>query len=78
VLVTDQGIAVNPARPEIAARLKAAHLKVATIEELKARAEKVVGKPEPLPFGEKVVGIVTYRDGSVIDIIREIKNDGEA
>lgn len=78
VLVTDQGIAVNPARPEIAARLKAAHLKVATIEELKARAEKVVGKPEPLPFGEKIVGIVTYRDGSVIDVIREIKNDGEA
>jgi citrate lyase subunit alpha/citrate CoA-transferase len=72
VLVTDQGIAVNPNRPEIEARLKAAHMKVTPIEALQTRAEKVVGKPEPLPFLEKAVGIVTYRDGSVIDVIRQI------
>ncbi len=77
VLVTDQGIAVNPRRPEIVQRLKAAHLDVTTIQELKERAERVVGKPDPLPFGDKIVGIVTYRDGTVIDVIREIKDSQE-
>ncbi|MDD3919566.1 MAG: citrate lyase subunit alpha, partial [Eubacteriales bacterium] len=77
VIVTDQGIAVNPRRPEIRERLIAAHLDVTTIEELRERAERVVGKPAPLPFGEKIVGIVTYRDGSVIDVIREIKETEE-
>ncbi|MDL2257912.1 citrate lyase subunit alpha [Eubacteriales bacterium OttesenSCG-928-K08] len=77
VLVTDQGVAVNPRRPEIAERLKAARLDVTTIDELKARAERVVGVPEPLPFGEKIVGVVTYRDGSVIDVIHEILDENE-
>ncbi len=76
VIVTDQGVAVNPRRPEIAERLRAAHINVTPIEELKLRAEKVAGKPDPLPLGDKVVGIVTYRDGSIIDVIHEIK-DGE-
>lgn len=74
VLVTDQGIAVNPRRPEIAERLRAARLPVTTVEELKARAERIVGKPDQLPFGEKIVGIVTYRDGTVIDVIHEIRD----
>lgn len=75
VLVTDQGIAVNPLRPEIAGRLRAAHMEVFSIEALKQRAESVVGRPEPLPFGEKIVGVVTYRDGSVIDVIRNIMDE---
>lgn len=75
VIVTDQGIAVNPRRPEIEARLCAAHLDVTSIGELKARAENVAGTPEPLPFGEKIVGVVTYRDGTVIDVIRQIMDD---
>ncbi len=74
VLVTDQGIAVNPLRPEIRERLTKAHLDVTDIHELKERAERVVGKPDPLPWGDKIVGVVTYRDATVIDVIREIKD----
>lgn len=73
VLVTDQGIAVNPLRPEVEARLHAARMEVTSIEELKERAERIVGRPDPLPFGEQVVGVVTYRDGTVLDIIRNIE-----
>lgn len=72
VLVTDRGIAVNPKRPEIEERLKAAGLNVTTIEKLQQMAEKLSGEPEELPFGDKVVAVVTYRDGSVIDVIRNI------
>ncbi|MDR2909478.1 MAG: citrate lyase subunit alpha, partial [Oscillospiraceae bacterium] len=62
VFVSDQGVAVNPRRPEVAERLKAARIPVYTMEELKQKAERTVGRPDPLPFGEKVVGVVTYRD----------------
>ena len=72
VVVTEYGIAVNPRRPEMAERLKAAGLKVVDINSLKARAEKIIGKPAALPFGDKVVGIVMNRDGSVQDVIKNI------
>ena len=56
----------------MAERLKAAGLKVVDINSLKARAEKIIGKPAALPFGDKVVGIVMNRDGSVQDVIKNI------
>ncbi|MBK5957024.1 citrate lyase subunit alpha [Rhodoplanes elegans] len=73
VLVTDHGIAVNPRRPEVAERLKAAGLPVTTIEDLYARACALTGKPQPIEFLDKVVGIIRYRDGSVIDVVRQVK-----
>jgi citrate lyase subunit alpha / citrate CoA-transferase len=74
VLVTDHGIAVNPKRPEVEQRLRDARLPVCTIEELHQRAVALTGEPEPLEFTERVVGIVRYRDGSVIDVVRQVKN----
>lgn len=73
VLVTDHGIAVNPARPEIAERLKAAGLPVMTINELYTKATELTGEPTPLEFMDKIVGVVRYRDGSVIDVVRQVK-----
>ena len=72
VVVTDQGIAVNPARPELEENLKAAGLPVFSIENLKERAEKVVGKPQPIKYKDKIVGLLMYRDNSVIDVIHEV------
>ena len=72
VLVTDAGVAVNPRRPEVAEALTKAGIRVTPIEQLKADAEAVVGKPDDLPFGEKVVALVTAPDGTVIDVVREI------
>lgn len=72
VVVTDYGIAVNPRRPEIAERLKAAGLKIVDINYLKDLAIKAVGQPDPLPFGDKVVGVVMNRAGSVQDVIMNI------
>ena len=64
---------MNPKRPEVAERLKAAGLKITTLEALKERALKTIGNPAPLPFGDKVVGVVMNRDGSVMDVIKNIK-----
>jgi len=73
VLVTDVGIAVNPKRPEVEARLRKAGLNVKTIEQLRDEAYSVVGVPENLEYGDKVVGIVTAPDGRVLDMIRNVK-----
>jgi citrate lyase subunit alpha/citrate CoA-transferase len=72
VVVTEYGIAVNPRRPEIAERLKTAGLDIVDIHSLKERGERIIGKADPLPFGDKVVGVVLNRDGSVQDVIKEI------
>ena len=73
VVVTDQGVAVNPARPEIKQRLIDAGIQVFTIEQLKERAERIVGVPEPIQYTDKIVGVVMYRNNTVIDVIRQVK-----
>ena len=72
VVVTEYGIAVNPNRPEIKERLEAAGLKIVDIHDLAAKARSIIGDPAPLPFGDKVVGVVLNRDGSVQDVIKNI------
>ena len=73
VLVTDHGIAVNPARPEIRERLMEAGLKVVDINALYERAISLTGVPKPIEFTDKIVGVIRYRDGSVIDTVRQVK-----
>lgn len=72
ILVTDHGIAVNPARPELAQRLRDAGLQVVTIEWLRERALVLTGEPKPIAFTDNVVAVVRYRDGSVIDVVHQV------
>ena len=76
VLVTQAGIAVNPKNKELALRLKDAGLPVVDIHELKAIAEKITGQPKPLPKGDKTVANVIWRDGTVIDTIKNVPTEG--
>ena len=76
VLVTDYGIAVNPLRQDLLGAFREAGLPLKTIEELRDIAYSIVGEPEPLEFGERVVGIVESRDGTILDVIRQIKDYG--
>lgn len=72
VLVTEYGIAVNPLRPDISEALKGNGLPLRSIEELKEKADTLTGKPSPQYLGEKICGLVEYRDGTIIDIVREM------
>ena len=74
VIVTEYGIAVNPRRPELKERLAKAGLKIVDIHDLRDKAMSVIGQPAELPFGDKVVGVVMNRDGSVMDVIKNIKD----
>ncbi len=73
VLVTDQGIAVNPQRLEVEKRLRDAGLPVMSIAELHDKAIALTGEPEALEFMERTVALVRYRDGSIIDVVRQVK-----
>lgn len=73
VLVTEYGIAVNPNRPDIQDCLKGKGLPVVPIEALREKAVKLSGRATPLSLSDKICGIVEYRDGSVIDVVRELE-----
>jgi citrate lyase subunit alpha/citrate CoA-transferase len=72
VIVTERGIAINPRREDLMDRLKNTSLPLKSIEELKNEAEKICGKPALPKTGKKVVAVVKWVDGTVIDSIKEV------
>lgn len=72
-IVTDQGMAVHPRNIELKRRLKKAGLHVVEIEELYERAMALCGVPKPIEYTDKPVAVIRYRDGSVIDVVRQLK-----
>lgn len=72
VVVTQRGVAVNPAKPDLALRLKDAGLPIVDIHELKQIAERITGVPAVPPEGGRVVARVLSRDGKPLDVIRQL------
>ena len=78
VVVTEAGIALNPKHRNyqmIKEDLDAAGIKTVTIESLRDLAYSMTGVPKPIETTDKITCIVEYRDGTVIDVIRQIKRD---
>lgn len=73
ILVTERGIAVNPRRNDLKDILLARGLPFTDIQELKAKAEKMAGKAKQITTSEKIVALVEYRDGTIIDVVRRIE-----
>lgn len=73
VLITEEGIAINPRRTDLLEAVRGSDLPITTIEALRDKAYRISGRPEPVHFDERVVAVVEYRDGTVLDVIRKIK-----
>ncbi|MGF6906429.1 citrate lyase subunit alpha [Fusobacterium sp. PH5-44] len=73
VLVTERGICVNPLRKDLEKSLKAAGIKVMKIKDLRKEVERLTGVPKKTEYTDTIVGIVEYRDGTVMDVIRQVK-----
>lgn len=73
VLVTELGIAINPRRSDLIEKFKGIDIPVYTINELKEKVQSIVGIPDNIQYDDKVVAIVEYRDGSIIDVIKKVK-----
>ena len=73
VVITDYGIAINPRRQDLIEAMKDVDLPFKTIEELRDMAYSIVGEPEKVQFEDRVVGIIEARDGTIMDVVRQIK-----
>lgn len=72
VLVTDYGIAINPKRLDLYEILQKTSLPVMTVEELHQKAQKLAGVAEKTILGDRVCGLVEYRDGTIIDVVYDL------
>ncbi|MCK1189466.1 citrate lyase subunit alpha [Streptococcus uberis] len=72
VIVTEIGIAINPNRQDLVDHFKDLKVPQYTVEELKEKAYAIVGQPDPIEYGDKVVALIEYRDGSLIDVVRNV------
>lgn len=72
VLVTDYGTAVNPARQDIVECLDKAGIRHVPIKALQEKAYALLGRPDPLRWKDRVVAILEARDGSILDVVREV------
>lgn len=73
VIATERGIAINPRRTDLIEKLKDSGLPIKTIEELKAEAEAICGKPEKPEFTDEIVAAIKWVDGTIIDVVRKVK-----
>lgn len=73
VLVTERGIAVNPARQDLIDQLREAGMEPLGIEELKQMAEALAGPPGDIVRSERIVAEVEYRDGRIVDHVYAIR-----
>jgi citrate lyase subunit alpha/citrate CoA-transferase len=67
VLVTERGIAINPLRKDLLAKLVNSKLNIRTIDELYSFSHQMIGVPKEQKISKKIIGVVRYRDGSIID-----------
>ena len=73
LLVTQFGMACNPAKPLLKAALKEAGLPLVSIHALKEKAESITGSPAPVRPQGRPVGRVIGRDGDLLDVIRALE-----
>ncbi len=81
VVVTERGIAVNPRRADLLSALKdnGSKLPIRPIRELKAEVDRMCGgPPAPPKWGDRVVAVIKWVDGTVIDCAREVEIKGAA
>ncbi len=67
ILVTERGVAVNPKRQDLIEKLKNCSINLKTIEELRDEAYKLTGIPKEIGHSDEIIGVVEYRDGTIID-----------
>ncbi len=69
LLVTDAGVAVNPRRADLLEKLASAAIPLKSIEEL----QRLAGAPPATAHcTDNIVAWVEYRDGTIIDGVREV------
>jgi len=72
VIVTERGIAINPARTDLIEKTRGSGLPIRTIESLKADADRICGIPEPPELEDRVVAAIKWVDGTLLDVVHQV------
>ncbi|KAB8122028.1 citrate lyase subunit alpha ['Cynodon dactylon' phytoplasma] len=74
IVVTDIGIAVNPIRKDLIQNFKEKNINLISIENMQKIAYSITSEPDEIEYDKnKIVSLVEYRDGTLIDVIYKIK-----
>ncbi|WP_101698133.1 citrate lyase subunit alpha [Clostridium minihomine] len=73
VVVTEIGIAVNPRRQDLCQAMKHSGVPIYSIQDLQKKAYAMAGTPDPIQYEDRIVALIEYRDGSLIDAVRQVK-----
>ncbi len=69
IVVTERGIAINPKRVDLIEKLSSSRLPIVTIHNLLNMAHALAGIPKDDLKPIQSIGVVRYRDGSIIDTL---------
>jgi len=74
VIITERGIAINPLRKDLIKAVKGSSLPIKTIHELKDEVYEICGgaPQKPKLNKEKVIAIIKWVDGTVIDSVFQV------
>jgi citrate lyase subunit alpha/citrate CoA-transferase len=73
VIVTDQGVAINPRRKDLIDKVQGSQIPLKKIEELRDMAYEATGGPQPLELSEDIIALIEYRDGTIMDTVWKVK-----
>ncbi len=73
VIVTERGIAVNPKRDDLKGRFIDSGLPVRELSDIKREADRLIQPPQRPIFGDEVIALIEWRDGTVIDAVRRVE-----
>ncbi len=74
VIVTERGIAINPLRQDLIDKARGGGLPLRSIHDLLDEAEKICGRPAHPVFDDRIVAGVKWVDGTLIDVVRQVKD----
>jgi citrate lyase subunit alpha/citrate CoA-transferase len=74
-IVTNEGIAINPKNQNLVERLKKSNLPIVPIEELQKRAYEITGGPPEIETTDRIIALIEYRDGTIIDVVKGLKKE---
>lgn len=72
VIVTELGIVVNPRRTDLLDAARDKGLPLRPIQDIKAEVERICGKPSRPKLDGRVVAVVKWVDGTIIDSVRRL------
>ncbi|RPI42038.1 MAG: citrate lyase subunit alpha, partial [Bacteroidetes bacterium] len=72
VVVTERGIAINPLREDLIESTRNSGLPLKSLEALRIEAESICGVPEPIDLEDRVVAVVKWVDGTLLDVVRQV------